>query len=405
MEANQTVSTDFYFNPWDPEFRANPYPHYKSLLTGPPRKVETFFPIALIARYADVATVLRDQHRFSSVQIERPEFQQPDDPFGQGRLKTMLFSDPPDHTRLRRLVSRDFTPKRIRELEPRIREIARALLDKVAAKGEFDVMADLANALPVMVIAEMLGVPAERYETFKHWSDIIIAADNNLPGSPQPPELLHARQGLIDYFAEQTEIRRRNPGPDLVSALVAHHDAETLSADELLGFLILLLLAGNETTTNLIGNGMLALGRNPAQLELLRTNPALMPRAIEEMLRYDGPVQSTVRRPAERTDIGGTIVDPETVAFVLLAAANRDPAQFANPDSFDLTRTPNDHVALGDGIHFCIGAPLARLEGAIAIGAALERFPRLHLAQPDAPLSYKGSFFLRGLSSLKMAIA
>jgi cytochrome P450 len=405
MEVNQTASTDFYFNPWDPEFRANPYPHYKSLLSGPPRKVETFFPIALIARYADVTTVLRDQRRFSSVQIERPEFSQPDDPFGQGRLKTMLFSDPPDHTRLRRLVSRDFTPKRIRELEPRIREIARTLVDNVAAKGELDVMADLANALPVMVIAEMLGVPAERYETFKHWSDLIIAADNNLPGSPQPPELLHARQGLIDYFAEQTEVRRRNPGPDLVSALVAHHDAEALSADELFGFLILLLLAGNETTTNLIGNGMLALGRNPAQLELLRANPALMPRAIEEMLRYDGPVQSTVRRPAERTDIGGLIVDPDTVAFVLLAAANRDPAQFANPDTFDITRQPNDHVALGDGIHFCIGAPLARLEGAIAIGAVLERFPHLRLAEPDAPLSYKGSFFLRGLSSLKMALA
>jgi cytochrome P450 len=405
MEVNQTASTDFYFNPWDPEFRANPYPHYKSLLSGPPRKVETFFPIALIARYADVTTVLRDQRRFSSVQIERPEFSQPDDPFGQGRLKTMLFSDPPDHTRLRRLVSRDFTPKRIRELEPRIREIARTLVDKVAAKGELDVMADLANALPVMVIAEMLGVPADRYETFKRWSDIIIAADNNLPGSPQPPELLHARQGLIEYFAEQTDLRRRNPGPDLVSALVAHHDAETLSADELLGFLILLLLAGNETTTNLIGNGMLALGRNPAQLELLRANPALMPRAIEEMLRYDGPVQSTVRRPAERTDIGGLIVDPDTVAFVILAAANRDPAQFANPDTFDITRQPNDHVALGDGIHFCIGAPLARLEGAIAIGAVLERFPHLGLAEPDAPLSYKGSFFLRGLSSLKMALA
>jgi cytochrome P450 len=405
MEVNQTASTDFYFNPWDPEFRANPYPHYKSLLSGPPRKVETFFPIALIARYADVTTVLRDQRRFSSVQIERPEFSQPDDPFGQGRLKTMLFSDPPDHTRLRRLVSRDFTPKRIRELEPRIREIARTLVDKVAAKGELDVMADLANALPVMVIAEMLGVPADRYETFKRWSDIIIAADNNLPGSPQPPELLHARQGLIEYFAEQTDLRRRNPGPDLVSALVAHHDAETLSADELLGFLILLLLAGNETTTNLIGNGMLALGRNPAQLELLRANPALMPRAIEEMLRYDGPVQSTVRRPAERTDIGALIVDPDTVAFVILAAANRDPAQFANPDTFDITRQPNDHVALGDGIHFCIGAPLARLEGAIAIGAVLERFPHLGLAEPDAPLSYKGSFFLRGLSSLKMALA
>jgi cytochrome P450 len=404
MEVNQTASTDFYFNPWDPDFRANPYPHYKPLYSCAPRKVETFFPIALVARYADVAAVLRDHQRFSSTQLERPEFSDPSDPFSQGRLRTMLFSDPPDHTRLRRLVSRDFTPRRIRELEPRIREIARELLDKAEARGDFDVMADLANVLPVMVIAEMLGVPPEKYGTFKQWSDMIIAADNNLPGSPQPPELIHARQSLIDYFTEETERRRRNPGTDLVSALVAHHDAETLSAPELLGFVILLLLAGNETTTNLIGNGLHALARNPAQLERLRKEPALMARAIEEMLRYDGPVQSTVRRTLERTDIGGTIVDPDTVMFILLAAANRDPAQFDNPDRFEIARDPNDHVALGEGIHFCIGAPLARLEGAIAIGAALERFPRLRLANPEAPLCYKGSFFLRGLSSLKMAI-
>ena len=404
MEVNQTASTDFYFNPWDPDFRANPYPHYKPLYSSAPRKVETFFPIALVARYADVSAVLHDHQRFSSTQLERPEFSDPNDPFSQGRLRTMLFSDPPDHTRLRRLVSRDFTPKRIRELEPRIREIARELLDKAEARGEFDVMADLANVLPVMVIAEMLGVPPEKYETFKQWSDMIIAADNNLPGSPQPPELVHARQSLIDYFTEETERRRRNPGTDLVSALVAHHDAEALSAPELLGFVILLLLAGNETTTNLIGNGLNALSRNPGQLERLRKEPALMPRAIEEMLRYDGPVQSTVRRTLARTDIGGTIVDPDTVMFILLAAANRDPAQFDNPDRFEIARDPNDHVALGEGIHFCIGAPLARLEGAIAIGSALERFPRIRLANPEAPLSYKGSFFLRGLSSLKMAI-
>ncbi len=405
MEVNQTVATDeLYFNPWDPDFRANPYPHYKALYATAPRKIESFFPIALIARYADVSAVLRDHQHFSSVQIERPELEDPDDPFGKGRLRTMLFSDPPDHSRLRRLVSRDFTPKRIRELEPRIREITRTLLDKVQARGEFEVMADLANALPVMVIGEMLGVPPEKYEIFKEWSDTIIAGDNALPGSRQAPELMRARRALIDYFAEETEKRRRNPGPDLVSALVAHHDAETLGADELLGFLILLLLAGNETTTNLIGNGLHALGRNPGQLERLRKEPALMPRAIEEMLRYDGPVQSTVRRPVARLEIGGTPVDPDTVAFILLAAANRDPAHFDDPDRFDITRDPNDHLAFGEGIHFCIGAPLARLEGAIAIGSALERFPRLRLANPEAPLSYKGSFFLRGLSSLKMAI-
>jgi cytochrome P450 len=404
MEVNQTQSSEFYFNPWDADFRANPYPHYRALLAGPPRRLEMFFPITLVARYADVSAILRDHQRFSSVQIERPEFADPKDPFDQGRLKTMLFSDPPDHTRLRRLVSRDFTPKRIRELEPRIRELANGLVAEAERRGELDVMADVANRLPVMVIAEMLGIPPERYATFKRWSDIIVAADNNLPGTPQPPEVHQASQSLIDYFSEEIEKRRRNPGPDLVSALVAHHEAETLTAAELLGFLILLLLAGNETTTNLIGNGMLALGRNPEQLERLRNEPVLMPRAIEEMLRYDGPVQSTVRSPRERIELGGAVFEPGTVAFIILGAANRDPVQFPHPDSFDIARDPNEHVAFGEGIHFCIGAPLARLEGAIAIGAMLDRFPRLRLANPDAPLSYKGSFFLRGLSSLKMAI-
>jgi cytochrome P450 len=396
--------SEFYFNPWDPAFRANPYPHYAPLISGPPRTVEMFFPIALVARFADVVAVLRDHERFSSVQPPPPPemIQDPNDPFFGAQ--TMLFSDPPDHTRLRRLVSRDFTPRRIRELEPRIRDITRSLLDKAEAKGELDVMADLADALPVMVIAEMLGVPPERYATFKHWSDTIIAADNTLPGSPWPPEIREARHALAAYFREEIEKRRRHPGSDLVSALVAYRDAESLGERDLLGFVTLLLLAGNETTTNLIGNGLLALARHPDQLRRLREEPALMPRAIEEMLRYDGPVQATVRRPKEKAEIGGTTLEPGTAAFLLLAAANRDPAQFPNPETFDIARDPNEHVAFGEGIHFCIGAPLARLEGAIAIGSVLERFPRLRLADPEAVPAYKGSFFLRGLSSLKMAI-
>jgi cytochrome P450 len=191
----------------------------------------------------------------------------------------------------------------------------------------------------------------------------------------------------------------------LISALVAAHaDGETMTEDELLAFAVLLLLAGNETTTNLIGNGMLALGRNPDQMELLRRNPELTPRAIEEMLRYDGPVQSTSRNTLSDTEVGGTMIKAGTGCFVILAAANHDPAQFPDPDRFDITREPRDHVAFGDGIHFCIGAPLARLEGAIAIGSALARFPGLRLKGPDAPLTYKGSYFLRGLSQLTMAI-
>jgi len=403
-EAVETQAPqDFYFNPWDENFRANPYPHYRPLLAGPPRIMDMGFKFALTARYADVRAILSDYATFSSVQPAGMGFDEQTKLFGEAA--TMLGSDPPTQTRLRRLVSRDFTPRRIRELEPRIREITKNLVDAVERKGEFDVMAELANPLPVMVISDLLGVPPEDYRQFKTWSDKIIEADNTLPGMPIPDEIKTAFTELKSYFVRDIERRRKTPGPDLVSALVAAHDeAEALTADELLQFLVLLLLAGNETTTNLIGNGMLALGRNPASMAALRSKPELMRPAIEEMLRYDGPVQSTFRTATKDTNVGGTPIAAGTGAFVILAAANRDPAQFKDPETFDIARNPNEHVAFGDGIHFCIGAPLARLEGAIAIGAALERFPHLRLKNPDAPVTYKGSYFLRGLSRLEMAL-
>jgi cytochrome P450 len=383
MEAQ---SSAIYFNPWDKSFRDNPYPYYRALLDGSPRTIDLFGkPAVIVTRYADVTTILRDYARFSSVQQISPEVRQ------RGLFRgaaTMLFSDPPVQTRLRRLVSRDFTPRRIRE-----------------RRGSFEVMADLANALPVMVIAEMLGVPPEQYHTFKEWSDIIIAGENALPGQPIPDDVVEITDQLRSYFDREIEKRRTQPGPDLISALVAAHvDNEAMSAEELIAFVVLLLVAGNETTTNLIGNGMLALGRHPDQMELLRRSPELGPRAIEEMLRYDGPVQATSRRATADVEIGGTAIPAGAECFILLAAANHDPAQFPDPDRFDITREPRDHVAFGEGVHFCIGAPLARLEGAIAIGETLRRFPKLRLADPSAPLTYKGSYFLRGLDSLKMGI-
>ncbi|MGA7872601.1 MAG: cytochrome P450 [Candidatus Binatus sp.] len=403
-EAIETqASQDFYFNPWDENFRANPYPHYRPLLAGPPRILDMGYKFALAARYADVRAVLMDHGTFSSVQPAGMGFDEQAKAFGDA--PTMLGSDPPTQTRLRRLVSRDFTPRRIRELEPRIREIAKNLIDAAERKGEFDVMADLANPLPVMVISDLLGVPPTEYRQFKQWSDKIVEADNTLPGMPIPDDIKSAFTELKAYFAEEIVRRRKNPGTDLVSALVAAHDeAEALSADELLQFVVLLLLAGNETTTNLIGNGMLALGRNPGAMATLRSKPELMRGAIEEMLRYDGPVQATFRTATKDTTVGGTPIGSGTGVFVIIAAANRDPAQFREPEKFDITREPNEHLAFGEGIHFCIGAPLARLEGSIAIGAALERFPHLRLKNPDAALTYKGSYFLRGLSRLEMAL-
>jgi cytochrome P450 len=266
-------------------------------------------------------------------------------------------------------------------------------------------MADLANPLPVMVIAEMLGVPPEDYQTFKQWSDRVIESDNTPPGVPVPDSVKDAFKSLREYFVGEIERRRRNPGQDLVSALVAARDeAEALTEEELITFVVLLLLAGNETTTNLIGNGMLALGRHPEQLLELGREPELMPSAIEEMLRYDCPVQSTARFPKIDVTIDGIELKANTVTFVMVAAANRDPAQFPNPDTFDIRRQPNDHLAFGEGIHYCLGAPLARMEGATAIGAALARFPHLRLMNPEQQFTYKGSYFLRGLAELPMAL-
>ena len=392
------------FNIWDPDFRANPYPHYGALLAGPP-PVVTAGPMtfALGARYADVTAGLRDHEHMSSVQPPPPPPQA-----YQGRFtgaRNMLGSDPPQHSRLRKMVSRDFTPRRIREMEPRIREIAKDLLDKVEAKGEFDLMADLANVLPVTVIAEMLGVPAELHATFKHWSDTLIGGDNNVPGAPPPPETIRVVDELGDYFTAEIEKRRINPGPDLVSALVAAHDeGDAMSAADLLSFVTLLLIAGNETTTNLIGNGTLALGRNSEQFDALKRNPAMLPRAIEEMLRYDGPVQATVRFTNQPVHLGGTEIPAKAFALMIVAAANRDPAQFEDPEKFDITRQPNDHVAFGEGIHFCIGAALARMEATVAFEAMIARFPRIRLKQPAIKPIYKGSYFLRGLESLALAI-
>ena len=394
---------EVYFNIWDPEFRANPYPHYGALLQGPPALVAMGpMTFVLVARYADVTAGLRDHEHLSSVGPPPPETAY------QGRFsgaRNMLGSDPPQHSRLRKMVSRDFTPRRIRELEPRIRQIAKDILDKVEAKGDFELMADLANVLPVTVIAEMLGVPAELHKTFKHWSDTLIGGDNNVPGAPPPPETIRAVDELGDYFTAEIEKRRAKPGPDLVSALVAAHDgSDAMSGADLLSFITLLLIAGNETTTNLIGNGMLALGKHPEQFEALKRTPAMIPRAIEEMLRYDGPVQSTVRFTKAPVELGGTTIPADAFALMIVAAANRDPAQFKDPEKFDITREPNDHVAFGEGIHFCIGAPLARMEASISFEAMLARFPKINLKDPAIKPKYKGSYFLRGLESLPLAI-
>ncbi len=390
------------FNPFDPAFVANPYAHYAKLMSPPRRlKLPLPLPVFVATRYDDVVAIMRDHAVFSSIIPKAFAGVGGVDPFAGAPV--MPFSDPPVHSRLRRLVARDFTPRRVGELATSIGELASSLLAQARARGRLEIVADLANPLPVTVIAGMLGVSAEHHAAFKEWSDAISDATSAM--TPGNESAQRANAALRDYFADQIKRRRRASGGDLISALVAAHDeAEALSADELLSFVVLLLLAGNETTTNLIGNGILALVRNPDQMELLRRSPEKMPQAIEEMLRFDSPVQVLIRTAVRDTTVAEVAIPGGALVLVAVGAANRDPARFESPARFDIARHPQDHLAFGEGIHFCIGAPLARLEARLAFEALLRQFPRLRLAAPDEVPAYKGSFIARGLRALEMVI-
>jgi len=396
------------YNPFIPEVHANPYPMYARLRAEDPIHWSPLMEAWVLTRYDDVVAVLTDS-RFSADRRQArnrfaDEIARREEEFGPfGRTRTMLTSDPPEHTRLRRLVSKAFTPRMVEGLRPRIQGIVDDLLDEAAKNGRMDVIRDLAYPLPVIVIAEMLGVPPDHRDQFKHWSDEIVGA----LGGPLVPEATLERSRaavheLAGYLQGVIAERRRDPREDLVSGLIAAEEqGQILSEDEMLATAMLLLVAGNETTTNLIGNGMLALLRNPEQMERLSADPSRVPAAVEELLRYDGPVQATGRVAMEELEIGGQRVTTGQAVLTVLGAANRDPARFERPDELDLDREPNEHVAFGDGIHFCLGAPLARAEGQIAFETLLRRFahPRL---ETDS-LQWGGSFILRGLKSLPIA--
>jgi cytochrome P450 len=317
----------------------------------------------------------------------------------------MLDRDPPDHTRLRGLVSKAFTPRVVEALRPHIQTIVDGLLDRVRGAGKMDLVEDFAYPLPVIVICEMLGVPLEDRERFKTWGlDIARGLDAIWlpPDSDVARRSVAARHELAEYFRDLIGRRRTEPRADLLSGLIAAEEAgDKLSEEELLATCILLLVAGHETTVNLIGNGTLALLRNPDQLERLRRQPDLIGAAVEELLRYDGPVQRTARIPSEDVVIGGRTIPKGEMVMPFMGAADRDPAQFPDPDRLDIARADNRHLAFGWGIHFCLGAPLARVEGQIAIGTLVRRLPDLALAT-ERP-EFRQSLTLRGLSSLPVS--
>ncbi len=396
------------FNPFTPGLLANPYPMYKLLREQDPIHWDPLFEAWILTRYDDVDFVLMDprfsadraraQNRFAEmIRQQQEEF----GPFSQA--PTMLTSDPPEHTRLRRLVSKAFTPRAVENLRPRIKEIVEGLLDGVPTGSAFDLVEVLAYPLPVIVIAEMLGVPPEDRADFKRWSDDIVAT---LGGPMIQPEVVQtgraAIEELVTYLAEVIAQRRMTPRDDLISGLIAAEDeGQVLTEQEIFSTTILLLVAGNETTTNLISNAMFSLLQHPDQLELLRSEPALMPSAVEELLRFNGPVQATGRVAKEDVEIDGHVVKQGQSALTVLGAANHDPAKFPDPERLDLRRNPTDHLGLGDGIHFCLGAPLARAEAQIAFEALLRRYPKIELAGEPV---WGGTFIIRGAKKLPLAV-
>jgi len=385
------------FNPYDPAFNADPYPTYHRLRAEDPVH-RTPMGFWILTRYDDVATVLRDA-RFGRKGFDELIR----DRFGENSFdQAMLFRDPPDHTRLRALVNKAFTPRVIEEMRAKIQKTVDRLLDGVRDARAMDVITDLAYPLPVSVISEMLGVPAEDRDLFRGWSaDIARSLDAiTLPTEPEVVERGNAaRHALSSYFRALIAGRRRRPQRDLLSDLIAAEEqGDKLSEEELMATILLLFVAGHETTVNLIGNGTLALLRNPDQLEALRRSPALIGGAIEELLRYDAPVQRTGRMPNTDVELGGKRIAKGDLVLSLIGAANRDPAHFAEPDRLDLARADNRHLAFGWGIHFCLGAPLARAEAQAAIGTIARRMPALALATPTP--DWREASALRGLKTL-----
>ena len=361
-----------------------------------------------LTRYQDVHDALRDP-RFSvdrlRAQIIRENVERLPAFIQQTTqsVRSMLNMDPPDHTRVRKLVNKAFTPRRIESLRGHIETIVDELLAPVMKAGQMDVIDTLAAPLPAIVIAELLGVPAEDHRQFKSWASEIVASLGQPTLGSRRTAALPAMQKLFGYLSEIIADRRKEPRDDLISAMVlAQEEQDALSDAELLATSNLLLIAGHETTTNLIGNGLLALLREPDELERLRGDIALLPTAIEELLRYDGPVQATLRVAREDLEIDGNRIEEGSLVLVGIGAANHDPAVFNQPERLDIGRDPNPHLAFGFGAHFCLGAPLARLEGEIAFRVLLERFPNLALAT-EAP-EYRSNPVLRGLVSLPVSL-
>jgi pimeloyl-[acyl-carrier protein] synthase len=386
----------------DPDVLANPYPLFRRLRAEDPVHWDPFLHTWVVTRYVDVLEVL---HTFSANRTHTPEKLQAMglsqiSPLAQLMVKQMLFMDPPAHTRLRSLASQAFSPARVAVLRSHIREIVNTLLDEVQSKGQMDVIADVAEPLPAIVTAEMLGVPLSDRHQLKTWSADFAEMLGNFQHNPEhAPRMLRSVQDMTAYFRDRIREQNNHPREGLVQSLMtAEIDGDRLSEEEVVANSIVTMVGGQETTTNLIGNGMLTLLRNPSEMERLQEDQSLIPSAVEEMLRYESPSQHTGRLAPEDVELGGKMIRKGQAVMAVMAAANRDPERFPDPDRFDIARNDNRHLAFGYAAHFCFGAALARVEGQEAFEAIFRRLHSLEL-QPGT-LVWRNNLGLRGLTAL-----
>jgi cytochrome P450 len=403
-EHVQPATSEPLFNPLAPEFIRNPYPHYERMRATDPVHL-TQYGTYVASRHADIALVLRDK-RFGKDYVDRTKRRYGADimkePVFRNFALTMLQQDPPDHTRLRGLVVKAFTARRVEDMRPRIQQIVDETLDRIIPHGKMDLIEDFSYRLPVTVICDMLGIPAEHREMFYTGARNSGRILEPVPMTPEEIQQSNAGQAMIKmYFDQLFDLRRKNPGDDLTTQLLqAEEDGSKLSNEELYANIILLFGAGHETTVNLIGNGLLALYRNPDQLELLKARPELIANAIEEFLRYDSSVQMTGRSALEDVELGGRHIPKGESVLCLLGSANHDPAVYPDhPERLDITRPNVKPLSFGGGIHFCLGAQLARIEAEVAINTLLRRIPNLRLDDAENA-EWRPSFVLRGLLRL-----
>ncbi len=396
----------------DSNIRHDPYPVYAHLRKTSPvikARAPVFGEAWLVTRYEDVVYALKHPALSSDARSSASRMSRIADAWWMPKAfkalqQSMVSVDDPDHRRLRNLVHQAFTPRRVEQLGGDINRIVDGLLDQLEQKTRVDLLAEYALPLPLTVISDMLGVPQEDRHKFHRWSSrfLEVGAGDPTVFFRQIPNALR----MTRFFEKLIALRRANPGDDLVTALITAEDAgDRLSQDELIAMIFLLLLAGHETTVNLIGTGVLALLQHPAQLQQLRENPDLIDDAVEELLRYGNPVEhGSTRHALKDVHIGGQVIPKGSTVLLLLSSANRDEQIFENPEQLDITRSPNRHLGFGFGIHYCLGAPLARLEGRIAIQKLFQRFPNLRLAVPAEQLVWRSTMAVRGLRSLPVAV-